>query len=54
MCVCGICGSVLCVINICKPREYPELLRSYVTRKKDIIKKKKKGKRRRPDCDYDI
>ena len=29
-------------INICKPQEYPGLLRSYVNRKIDLIKKNKK------------
>jgi hypothetical protein len=29
---------VLCVLNVCKPQEYPGLLRSYVNRKIDLIK----------------
>ena len=30
---------VLCVLNVCKPQEYPGLLRSHVNRKIDLIKK---------------
>ena len=33
-----MCSIVLCVLNVCKPQEYPELLRSYVNRKIDIKK----------------
>ena len=36
-----MCGIVLCVLNVCKPREYPGHLMSYVKRKIDLIKKKK-------------
>jgi hypothetical protein len=35
-----MCSIVLCVLNVCKPREYPGFLRSYVNRKIDLIKKK--------------
>ena len=37
-----MCSIVLCVLNVCKPHEYPGLLRSYVNRKKDLIIKNKK------------
>jgi hypothetical protein len=33
-----MCSIVLCVLNVCKPQEYPWLLRSYVNRKIDLIK----------------
>jgi hypothetical protein len=33
---------VLCVLNVCKPQEYPGLLRSYINRKIDLIKKNNK------------
>ena len=39
-----MCSIVLCVLNVCKPHEYPGLLRSYVNRKIDLIKKKEKKK----------
>ena len=39
-----MCSIVLCVLNACKPQEYPGLLRSYVNRKIDLIKKNKKNK----------
>jgi len=39
-----MCGIVLCVLNVCKPREYPGHLMSYVKRKNDLIKKKWKNK----------
>jgi len=29
---------VMCVLNVCKPREYPGLLRSYINRKIILIK----------------
>ena len=36
--------NVLCVLNVCKSQQYPGLLRSYVNRKIDLIKKTKKLK----------
>jgi hypothetical protein len=39
-----MCGIVLCVLNVCKPREYPGHLMSYVKRKIDLIKKKNERK----------
>ena len=34
-----MCSIVLCVLNVCKPQEYPGLLRSYANTKIDLIKK---------------
>ena len=34
-----ICSNVLCVLNVCKPQEYPRLLRAYANRKIYLIKK---------------
>jgi len=43
MYICHVmCSIVLCVLNVCKPHEYPGLLRSYVNSKIDLIKKRKK------------
>ena len=32
-----MCSIVLCVLNVCKPQEYPGFLRSYVNRKMELI-----------------
>ena len=32
-----ICSIGLCVLNVCKPQEYPGLLRSFVNRKIDLV-----------------
>ena len=34
-----MCSIVLCVLNVCKPQEYPGFLRSYANRKIELIKK---------------
>ena len=39
-----MCSIVLCVLNVCKPQEYPGFLRSYANRKIELIKKKNEKK----------
>ena len=34
-----MCSIALCVLNVCKPQEYPGFLRSYVNRKINVKKR---------------
>ena len=38
-----MCSIALCILDACKPQEYLGLLRSYINRKIDLIKKNNKN-----------